>query len=180
MGKVFVSTVITLDGVTDQMDQWMETDQGSSLWQVWIEQLQEADAMLLGRKNYEGFAAVWPELTDDIGYAEKVNAMPKYVASRTLDGPLEWNATLIEGDLSAAVCELKHDLVLHMSGCGEFTHELIKLGLVDELHFWVHPVMWGEGERPFEQQEKPELELTHSRAFDNGVMQLVYRPQARD
>ena len=58
MGKVFVSTVITVDGVTDQMNEWMEMDPHSSLWKTWIDQIHEADALLIGRKNYEGFAAV--------------------------------------------------------------------------------------------------------------------------
>ena len=104
--------------------------------------------------------------------------MPKYVASRTLEGPLEWNATLIEGDLRESVAALKQDTVLHTSGCGEFTHELISHGLVDEMHFWVHPVMWGEGERPFDKRAKPALELIDNRTYDDGVVQLVYRPIA--
>ena len=102
--------------------------------------------------------------------------MPKYVASRTLKAPLEWNATLIEGDLAGTVAALKQDQTLFSQGCGEFTRELIDNGLVDELHFWVHPVVWGQGERPFEKYAKPGLELIESKAYDHGVVQLVYQP----
>ena len=94
--------------------------------------------------TYEGLAAVWPHLGEDptMGpYAEQINAMPKYVASRTLTGPLEWNATLIEGEVAQAVPALKqkHTGNLIVSGCGELAHTLATDGLVDEYWFWVNP-----------------------------------------
>jgi hypothetical protein len=92
--------------------------------------------MVLGRKTYEGLAAVWPQLADDpamVRFAERLNPMPKYVASRTLTGPLEWNASLIRGDLDMAIPALKaeHRGNLIVSGCGELAHSLTRQGSVD-------------------------------------------------
>ena len=114
-----------------------------------------ADAMVLGRKTYEGLAAVWPQLTEDptLGrYADRINSMPKYVASRSLRGPLEWNATLLEGDLADSVRALKakHERNLIVSGCGELAHALTNQGLVDEFWFWVSPWLWASGPRIFD------------------------------
>ena len=108
--------------------------------------------MVLGRKTYEGLAAVWPKLADDptLGvFADQMNSMPKYVASGTLRGPLEWNATLLEGDLAQGVTALKdkHDRTLVAVGAGELAHALTRLGLVDEFWFWVSPYLWPAGPR---------------------------------
>ena len=110
MGKVIVRNQVTVNGAFEapSPEEWLELDADST--DAGLEQLVLADAMLLGRKTYEGLAAVWPHLGEDpsMGHmAERVNAMPKYVASRTLAGPLEWNATLIEGDVVRAVPALK-------------------------------------------------------------------------
>jgi dihydrofolate reductase len=140
-----------------------------------------ADAMVLGRKTYEGLAAVWPQLADDptLGlFADRLNSMPKYVASRTLRGPLEWNATLLEGDLAAGVTALKarHDGTLIVSGAGELAHDLTTKGLVDEFWFWVSPYLWATGPRIFDGIGPIHLELIGSTTFPSGVLRLSYRP----
>src|SRR5437867_12110501 len=114
-----------------------------------FDQLLAADAFLLGRKVYEGLASVWPNITDDTGFAERVNSIPKYVASRTLEEPLEWNASLIKRDLAASVARLKrqHRGNLISFGCGELAYELATRALADEIHFWVNPAVWGSGDR---------------------------------
>lgn len=98
--------------------------------------------MLLGRKTYEGLAQFWP--TQSGPWADRMNVIPKFVASAL--GPLEWNATAIDGDAFEGVRRLKaaraSDLV--MSGCGELARELIRAGLVDELYFWIHPRIQAE------------------------------------
>jgi dihydrofolate reductase len=106
--------------------------------------------------------------------------MPKYVASRTLEEPLPWNATLIEGELEDAVSKLKEELDgdLFTAGCGELTRNLLQGGLVDELIFWLHPVLWGRGERPFGEEERLRLRLVGSEVFDSGVTLLRYEPTA--
>ena len=139
--------------------------------------------MVLGRKTYEGLAAVWPQLADDptLGvFADQLNSMPKYVASRSLRGPLEWNATLLEGDdLAESVSALKdrHGLLV-VSGAGELAHALTGLGLVDEFWFWVSPSLWPAGPRIFDGAGPVRLELIGSTTFGSGVVRLAYRPAA--
>jgi dihydrofolate reductase len=107
-----------------------------------------------------------------------INPMPKYVASRTLHGSLDWNATVIEGELAEGVRKLKDDLDgdLFMSGCGELARNLLAAGLIDELMFWIHPAVWGQGERPFQGDQQARLELVGSETFDSGVTLLRYTP----
>jgi dihydrofolate reductase len=158
---------------------WLVLDADSS--QVSLEQFLVADAMVLGRKTYEGLAAVWPQLADDptLGrFADRMNSMNKYVASQTLREPLEWNATLLEGDLAKSVTALKerHDRTLVAVGAGELTHALTTLGLVDEFWFWVSPSLWPAGPRIFDGVGPVRLELIGSTTFDSGVVRLAYRP----
>jgi dihydrofolate reductase len=106
-----------------------------------------------------------------------LNPMPKFVASRTLSEPLEWNARLLHGELAEAAPRLKDELDgdLLMSGCGELARNLLAEGLVDELRFWVHPAVWGDGARPF-QSETVRMRLLDSKAFDSGVTLFRYEP----
>jgi dihydrofolate reductase len=176
MGKLIISTHITVDGV-------IGPDPGA--WGIFegegerfkYDQLLAADAMLLGRKVYEGLASYWPTATDDTGFAERTNSIPKYVASRTLEGPLDWNASLITGDLAEGVAGLKrqHRGNLISFGCGELAFELVRHGLVDEVHFWVDPAVWGSGDRAFHGRQV-RLQLISTTVFDSGVALLCYRP----
>jgi dihydrofolate reductase len=95
--------------------------------------------MLLGRKTYEGLAAFW--LTQTGPWADLLNSMPKFVASRTFQGSLDWNASVIEGDLADGISSLKEELDgdVILIGCGELARNLVAAGLIDELRFWVHP-----------------------------------------
>jgi dihydrofolate reductase len=176
MGKVIISTHITVDGVIGPSpEDWAILEGAGERYK--FDQLLAADAFLLGRKVYEGLASVWPNITDDTGFAERVNSIPKYVASRTLEEPLEWNASLIEGELAESVTSLKaqHRGNLISFGCGEFAYELAKQGLADEIHFWVDPVVWGGGDRAFHGRQV-RMRLIATTAFDSGVVLLVYRP----
>jgi dihydrofolate reductase len=103
--------------------------------------------------------------------------MPKFVASRTLQEPLEWNATAIEGDAADGVSRLKSELEGHLLliGCGELARHLLANGLVDELRFWVHPSIWGEGTRPY-QGDTVRMRLLESTSFESGVTLLRYEP----
>jgi dihydrofolate reductase len=181
VGKLIIHNQITVNGAFESPtpEEWLELDADSG--DAGLEQLILADALLLGRKTYEGLAAVWPELGNDpvMGhYAERVNSMPKYVASRTLSGPLEWNATLIEGDLGQAVPALKseHRGNLIVSGCGEFAHALTREGLVDEFWFWVNPSLWADGPRIFDSVGPVRLQLVAATSYQSGVVWLRYRP----
>jgi dihydrofolate reductase len=183
MGRLIVHNAVTVNGAFEAPapDKWLVLDTDSS--DASLEQLLLADAMVLGRKTYEGLAAVWPHLGDDpaLGrFAERINSMPKYVASRTLREPLAWNATLLEGDLGESVRTLKarHQRNLIVSGCGELTHDLTNQGLVDEFWFWVNPHLWADGPRIFDGVGPVRLELAGSTVYPSGVLWLRYRPAA--
>ncbi len=180
MGRVIISTQLTVDGVQDRQDRWFnqhgEHDWHSPAGKASHEQLLAADALLLGRKNYEGFAAVWPTLTDDIGFADRVNSMPKFVASRSPIDNLTWNAQQLEAELAPALRALKENTQgdLLSFGCGMFARQLVATGLVDELRFWINPISLGEGGHPFEDGEPIGLRLVGTATFDTGIVLLRY------
>ena len=182
MGRLVVNNAMTVNGAFEapvpEPGGWLVLDADSN--QVSLEQFLVADAMLLGRKTYEGLAAVWPQLADDPAlrlFADRMNSMPKYVASRTLREPLAWNATLLEGDLAEAVTAIKerHGLLV-VSGAGELARALTAVGLVDEFWFWVSPSLWPAGPRIFDGVGPVRLELIGSTTFGSGVVRLAYRP----
>ena len=111
-------------------------------------------------------------------YAERINGMPKYVASRTLTGPLEWNSILIEGEAVQAVPALKakHQGNLIISGCGELAHSLAQGSLVDEFWFWVNPHLWPAGPRILDGVGPIRLQLVSATPYRSGVVWLRYRP----
>ena len=183
MGKVIVRNQVTVNGAFEapSPEEWLELDADGT--DAGLDQLVLADAMLLGRRTYEGLADVWPHLGEDpsIGHlAERVNGMPKYVASRTLAGPLGWNATLIEGDVVRAVPALKekHQGNLIVSGCGELAHTLARAGLVDEFWFSVNPHLWPTGPRILDGVGPIRLQLVAATPYRSGVVWLRYRPAA--
>jgi dihydrofolate reductase len=110
-------------------------------------------------------------------FADRLNSMPKYVVSRSLRGPPEWNATLLEGDLADSVTALKerHGLLI-VSGAGELAHDLTARGLVDEFWFWVSPYLWQAGPRIFDGVGPVRLELIGSTTFGSGVLRVASRP----
>jgi dihydrofolate reductase len=180
MGRVIISTHITVDGVTGPSPQdWAPFSADGERYK--FDQLLAADAFLLGRKVYEGLSVAWPTMTDETGFADRVNSIPKYVASRTLEGPLTWNSTLIEGDLAESVNELKrkHRGNLISFGCGELAYQLATQGLADEIHFWVQPVVFGEGERAFHGREV-RMQLLSATVFGEAATLLNYRPAPPD
>ena len=180
MGRLVVNNAMSVNGAFEapSPDEWLVLDPDSN--NVSLEQFIVADAMVLGRKTYEGLAAVWPQLVDDpmLGtFADRLNSMPKYVASRTLREPLAWNATLLNGDLAESVTAVKdrHDGTLIVSGAGELAHGLVTLGLVDEFWFWVSPYLWAAGPRIFDGVGPVPLQLIGSTTFPSGVLRLAYR-----
>jgi len=172
MARVINTTALTVDGLTD-VGEWYVADGGHD--QASLDQFAGVAGLLLGRKTYEGLAGFWPQQTGP--WADLLNPLPKFVASRTLDGPLDWNATLVEGDAVEGVARLKDELDddLVLSGCGELARALIAHGVVDELRFWVHPAVWGEGSRPYG-GDRIRMRLLDSTAFDSGVTLLRYEP----
>jgi dihydrofolate reductase len=143
-----------------------------------------SDALLLGRETYEVFATTWPARTaaDDgpgeAGFIDRINSLPKFVASTTLQEPLTWNATLIKGDVAKEVAKLKQqpgqDVL--MFGCGELARTLMPHGLIDEYRFWVYPVIAGEGTRLFGGGSKATLKLVDTKMFSAGFAILTCQP----
>ena len=168
MRPVIVQEFVTLDGVMqapgDAHDHpaagWQHQFVGEDHIRLIVEQMREADALLLGRTTYQEFAAVWPHTRDTIGLAERMNEMPKFVASTTLSRVL-WNASLLHGDVASAVGQLKESPGngLVVVGSRKLATYLHQHDLVDEYRLWLHPVIVGSGDRLFE--EGLNLSLIH-------------------
>ena len=141
----------------------------------WFE---NADAFLLGRKTYDIFSGHWPKVTDaDDPVASKLNALPKYVASTSLSGPLDWNATLIEGDVAEAVRRLRDQYASIIShGYGQLAATLVDAGLVDEIHAGIHPFMVGNAEIRLRTPHPVGLQLLEVHRYDSGIIAAKYAP----
>jgi dihydrofolate reductase len=183
MRKIIVSVEVSVDGAMggDNVDFWMQLFPFHSpdVTEYLNEILFMPDALLMGQKTYESFAQVWP--TRQGNDADRMNTMPKYVASRTLKEPLQWNATLIQGDVAQEVSKLKQEPgnSLVQYGVGELTHTLLQHGLIDELRILVFPFTFGEGPRIFEHLGVNTLKLLETRTFTSGAVLLVYQPNQR-
>ena len=194
MGKLVVNTFTTLDGVMQapgmpEEDREGGFDQGG--WQVpyfdeesgqvMAEGMASFDALLLGRKTYEIFASYWPNAPADDPMAERLNKVPKYVASRTLDNVTWENSTLLTGDVDYEVPRLKEAYnEIHTSGSGNLVQSLMKSGLVDQYNLWVYPVLLGSGKRLFGDGTMPTaLRLVESKTFGNGAVLLSYQPTGK-
>jgi dihydrofolate reductase len=186
MARIVVTEFMSLDGVVEdpggsedfEYGGWsFEISRGEEGDKFKLDEALEADALLLGRVTYEGFAAAWPQRDGE--FADKFNNMPKYVVSSTLHQP-EWNnTTVLEGDLGQAVAELreKHDGDIVVHGSVQLVQALLERGLVDELRLMVFPVVLGRGKRLFgETSDKKPLRLADSRTVGDGVSILVYEP----
>ncbi len=187
MGRIVVTEFVSLDGVMEdpggaesyKHGGWtFEINRGDEGDKFKLDEALDADALLLGRVTYEGFAAAWPSREGE--FADKFNGMPKYVVSSTLDQP-EWNnSTVLDGDLVEEVTKLKQapggDIVVH--GSAQLVQALIEHDLVDELRLMVFPVVLGGGKRLFgDTSDKKSLRLTDSKIVGDGVAILIYQPK---
>ncbi|WP_224450253.1 dihydrofolate reductase family protein [Haloprofundus salilacus] len=190
-GTLVVGTFLTLDGVMQapggpdedrdggfEHGGWTVNYWDEKMGETMDEQFAEADALLLGRKTYEIFAAHWPNVdSEGDPVATKLNDMPKYVASRTLDG-VEWNnSTLLSGDVAVAVEDLKKERgdVLMVQGSHNLIQTLLAHDLVDEFWLWVFPLVLGDGKRLFGDGTIPAaLELTDVKTSGTGVQMLRF------
>ena len=134
------------------------------------------EALLMGQKTYTYFAEVWP--TRQGKEADKINSMPKYVASRTLKEPLQWNARLIQGDVPEEIRKLKQEpgRNLLQYGVGELTYTMLEHGLVDELHLLMFPFTFGAGPRIFKSMGVHTMKLLDTKTFSSGAVALIYEP----
>jgi dihydrofolate reductase len=173
MGKLIASTQATLDGVIDPVGEWVMPDGDHGTYS--FERQKRSAGMLLGRKTWEGLAGYWPNQTGE--WAEMVNAIDKYVGSTTLSGELEWNSTLLEGELEDSIPKLKREVDgdLYLHGSGEFAYALAEKGLIDEFEIYLNPLVWGEGNvHTLGDRGTIRMELDEVKRFDSGVVRLSY------
>jgi len=175
--KINAWLYVTLDSVIEAPEKWVIAD--DDMFAAMEADYAKSDALLLGRRTYETFAASWPERGSEVPNADWMNNTRKYVASTTLESP-EWNnSTVIEGDVAEAVARLKQEdgKDIMVNGSGALVRTLMRNHLLDELRLFVHPVVVGSGRRLFDDQSDPvELALVDSHAYDNGVISLTYKP----
>jgi dihydrofolate reductase len=187
VAKLIVSEFVTLDGVMEAPGGepshphtgWVFDFMGPQQESYKLDEVREAESQLLGRVTYEGFAAAWPERSGE--FADKMNGMPKYVASTTLQEPLEWsNSSLIKGDVPEEVAKLKDSDggPILVAGSRTLVHTLMEHDLVDEWRIMIFPVVLGSGKRLFaETPDKTTLALADTQVFDTGVVVHTYQPR---
>jgi dihydrofolate reductase len=187
MGRIVVTEFVSLDGVIEdpggaedfKYGGWsFEISRGDEGDKFKLDETMDSEALLLGRRTFEGFADAWPSREGE--FADKFNSMPKYVVSSTLEDP-EWtNSTVIDGsDLPAAVAKIKdeYDGDVVVAGSAQLVQALLEQDLVDELRLMVYPVVLGAGKRVFgETSDKKPLKLTSSKTVGDGVAILIYEP----
>jgi dihydrofolate reductase len=186
MGRIVVTEYISVDGVVEApsgmeafervgwTDGFTRGPEGDAFK---FEETMASDALLLGRGTYDGFAPVWPHMPGE--FADRFNALPKYVVSSTLESP-EWNnTTVLRGDVVEEVTALKgryeRDIAVH--GSPQLVQTLVENDLVDELRLMVYPVIVGAGKRLFGETTRTRiLRLVETKTFGDGIHVLVYRP----
>ena len=187
MRKVVVSEFVTLDGIIEDPGGSDGTKHGGWSFQYGSEEqgkykfdeLFASDALLLGRVTYQGFAAAWPTMPGTGEYGERMNSLPKYVATTTLS-EMSWNATPIKGDIAQEVSRLKQqpgqDILVF--GSGRLVHALHERDLIDEYRLMIFPVVLGSGKRLFpDANDKKVLKLVETKPLGSGVVVLTYQPE---
>jgi dihydrofolate reductase len=186
MGKIVVTEFVSLDGVMEapgggeeyEHQGWtFEVDRGAEGDKFKLDETMSAEALLLGRRTYEGFAAAWPSMEGE--FADKFNGMPKYVVSSTLSEPQWNNSTVLAGDAAEEVAKLKETLdgEITVHGSAQLAQSLIEHDLVDELRLMVFPVLLGSGKRLFDAAgDKKPLRLKSAKTVGDGISLLVYEP----
>jgi len=177
MSRIVNSTFVSLDGVINHMDQWHFDFVDDESDAIALNQLRDSDAMLMGRRTYEIYADAWSGREGE--YADGINAITKYVASKTLR-QADWaNTTVLAGDLAGSVAGLKqaHDRDILMHGYGPVAKTLVREGLLDELYLWLHPMLAGVGttdDMLFSDGLNTRLTLLDVRTLRSGVVLLRY------
>jgi len=186
MGKIVKSNFVSLDGVVQdpagnegfRLGGWVgPLKDRQDLSKLALDEALGAEALLLGRRSYEFLAALWPSRSGEL--AERLNSLPKYVVSSTLEDP-DWNnSTVLKGDVVEEVSKLKQELngEIVVPASFQLLHTLIEHDLVDELRLMIIPVVLGAGERLFgESSDTKPMRLVDSQTIDNGVAFLTYEP----
>ncbi len=176
MRRIIVSEFVSLDGIMEQPS-WTFPYWNDEVMQFKIDEDKVTDTLLLGRVTYQEFSMVWPDSKDE--GAERINGMPKYVVSTTLDNHLTWNnSRLISGDIIDGIKQLKaedgQDILVY--GSATLVETLMQHDLIDEYRLLVYPVVLGKGKRLFKDDTAATLKLIETRPLSSGVVGLVYEP----
>ena len=181
MRKIVVTMFVSVDGVIEEPHLWIFPFWNDAITKFKKDELFATDTLLLGRVTYDAFAASWPSRKDDTGFADRMNGLPKVVASTTL-GKAEWNnSTIIRKNIPEEVAALKRepgqDIVVH--GSPTLVATLMEHVLVDEYRLLTFPIVLGSGKRLFAQGSKVSLKLVEAKSFDTGAVLLRYQPEAK-
>ena len=176
MRKIIESTLVSLDGVIEDPHLWATEYFDSEAENYALQLLSTSDAMLMGRRTYEFFAAAFPHRTGE--YGQTVNRLRKYVFSSTLKEPDWSNSAVLDGDVATEAAKLKaqagNDLVIY--GHGLLGQTLLRHHLLDELKLWIHPCFVGRGKQIFREGEKTSLKLIGQKTLGTGVIVASYQP----
>jgi len=178
MRKVVVTEFITLDGVIEAPHEWSFPYWGDEIAKFKLDETFASNALLLGRVTYLAFAESWPDRTDDSGFADRFNSLPKYVVTTTLTEGSWNNSHIIRDNVVAEIEKLKQgsggDLVIH--GSGKLINSLVPANVIDEYRLLVYPIVLGKGQKLFEDGVKTNLTLVESKSYPSGVVGLTYHP----
>lgn len=183
MRKVIVSEFLTLDGVMESPEKWQSPYLSDDAVETIQAQILAYGAMLLGRVTYEEFAAYWPfQTNNEFGIADKLNSMPKFVVTSTLE-KVEWNnSTLIKENMVEEITKLKQQPGgnIQITGSATLIQSLMQADLIDEYRLMVHPVVVGSGKRLFRDGSNTTLKLVETQTFSSGVVLLCYQPDKKE
>lgn len=185
MRKIVISEYVTVDGVMEDPGGGEKSAYGGWSFQYWsdeagkykFDELFASDALLLGRVTYEGFARAWPSMQDEAGFADRMNNLPKYVVSTTLE-KAEWNNShIIKGNVAEEIAKLKQQpgQNILVAGSAALAQTLMQHGLVDDYWLMVHPIVVGGGKRLFQDASKTPLQLVETKPLPLGVVVLHYQ-----
>jgi len=181
MRKLIVTEFLTLDGVMEE-PAWTAPYWNDEIAKFKYDELFGSDTLLLGRVTYQGFAAAWPSRTDEQGFADRMNGLPKFVVSTTLE-KVEWNnSRLIKENIPEEVSRLKQqpgqNILIY--GSGDLVQTLMQSDLIDEYWLLVYPIVLGSGKRLFQDGSKTTLSLKETKTFSSGVVVLCYQPDRKE
>lgn len=176
--RLVATEYVTLDGVFEEPGHWSFPYFNEEAATYKSNELEASDALLLGRKTYEGFAKAWPTMEGTGEFGVKMNTMPKFVVTSTLN-KLEWSGSIqIKGNVTDEIRKLKsrpgNDLLL--SGSAQLFNSMMEAGLIDLYRLMVHPIVFGNGKRLFNETSQQKLELVDTKQFATGIVTLEYVP----
>ena len=191
MRKLIATEYVTLDGVMEApggetslgpRGGWSFLFSGEEHSKFKFDELFASDAILLGRVTYHIFAAAWPSRTDARGFADRMNSLPKYIVSKTLE-KAEWNNShLIKANVAEEVSRLKQQpgQNILVFGSADLFNTLMQADLIDEYRFMVFPIVLGIGKRLFQVGKSATLKLVETQTFSSGVVVLIYQPERKE